>query len=211
MVVGRLTAVSCYLDQAPLSSLIPTSPPLLPRSPRLSRAQPWCACNGQLWKPKPSLLPSLLPRCTMGTCFLAFTPSQDKTRTHTHTHTQSHPPHALVRLFLYSRGLSLSLSLSRSLVQGRGDQVSTVLCLLFCSGVQRRAVSLHISFVFFFNLLSSPTFPLLSFFFNVIFFFFLTSSFSLVLSRRGVCAALSTFFLKCALFGFPLQTTREQQ
>ena len=166
MVVWRLTAVSCYLDQAPLSSLIPTSPPLLPRSPQLSWAQPWCTCNGQLWKPKPSLPPSLLLCCTMGTCFLAFTPSPDKTHRNTHTHTlahthiQSHPPHALVRLFLYSRRLSLSLW-SRAVV---------IRCPRFfvCSFVAEYkgglSPSTSLFFFFFFIRLPSPPLPFLSFF-----------------------------------------------
>lgn len=38
---------------------------------------------------------------------------------------------------------------SLSLVQDPGDQVSVVLCLCFCTGVQRQAVSLYISLLFF--------------------------------------------------------------
>lgn len=75
--------------------------------PWLSQAEPQCTCNGQLWKPKPSLPPSLLPACTMGTCFLAFTPSPDKTRTLSQTRTLKCTSCPRPSLFLFLRALCL--------------------------------------------------------------------------------------------------------
>lgn len=109
----RQTAVHCYLDQAPLSSLIPTTPPLLSQSPGSLGPSRGALVMGSSGNPNPHYRPhySMLHN---GDLFLAFTPSPDKTRTQTHTHRHTHIlectswPRPSLSFFLQALSLSLS-------------------------------------------------------------------------------------------------------
>lgn len=73
-------------------------------------ARPFCTCNGQLWKPKPSLQPSLLRAVQWGPVpWLEPLPqiNQADTHTHTRTYTQMHLMPLSVSLFIPAGSLSL--------------------------------------------------------------------------------------------------------
>ena len=125
----RLTAIGCYQDQAPLSPLIPNSPPLPSQSPGSLQPGRGARLMGSSGNPNPHYLPHYSSLYN-GNLFLGFHPfarentsahTDTHTHTHTHTHTCPNAPHALVRLFLFLRALSLSLW-SKTLV---------IRCLLF--------------------------------------------------------------------------------
>lgn len=200
--VWQFESDGCSLLSAPLSSLIPTTPPLqahwLSRGPAMVHLQ-WAALETQ------TLITALItPCCTMGTCSLVLTPSPDKTckhlHRHTHTYTQMHLMPLSVSLFIPEGSLSL--------VQGLGDQVSMVLCLLFCTGVQRRALSLYTSIFFFLISLHSPyLLPLC----NVIIQFF-TTLLLILPCYDGEYVPLYVFpFGQVQPGHFCLQTTKGQQ
>lgn len=79
--------VCCYLDQAPLPSVIPAAAPFAPSVPWLSQSQPCCTSDEECWKPNLSLPPSLLPHYSVlhnGHLFPCFTPYPRETHTPTH-------------------------------------------------------------------------------------------------------------------------------
>lgn len=95
---------------------------------------------------------------TMGTCFLALTslpprsPKDKKNTAFAHAYAQ-----------VYFMPLSVSLFIpvgSLFMVRGLGDQVSMVLCALYCTAVQRWALSLHTPLLSFSFLTPSLFLPL---------------------------------------------------
>lgn len=145
--------------QATLSSLMLTTLSLFSCSPECLRAQPWCTYNGWLWKPKPSLPSSLLPAAQWRPVFWPWLlPWVISVHIHMETHTtQMHLMPSSVSLFLPFDSFSL--------VRGLGDQMSTLLCRLFCTEEQRPTISLYISCLFLYAPFTPPNFLSNPFFF----------------------------------------------
>lgn len=159
----RVTAALCY--QPTLSSLIPSRP-----SSGLSgslEAQPWCTGNVQLWKPKPSLLPSLLHAAQRGPVPWHSPPYPDKMWKRSHRN--AHAPRLKCTSCLSRLSRSIPAG-SLSLLQGLCDQVSVVLCLLFlCWSTKAESLSQSIFFSF---IISPHSHCILFLFYAIILFLF---------------------------------------
>lgn len=141
-------AVHCYLDQATLSSLKPTTPSLLSWPPGSLGPKHGVLIMGSSGNSNPHYLLhySLLHNGDLFPGFDSFSTLKAHTHSFGCTHTTK------MHLMLPSGSLLIPFH-HFSLVEGSGDQVSVAFCLFFCMAEQRQSVStsLLVCFAIFFS------------------------------------------------------------